>query len=484
MANEKINILLEAQDKASAPLKNVRGEIDKVGASAKRTASQAKGVQDGISGVGRGAGMAGIQVQQFVGQLQGGVNPMVALSQQSADLGFALGVPLLGAFVSIAAVIAGTFLPSLLETKKAFAELRKEAESVGIVLTALPMSVTQDQLLTVAEQAGTAATKFNAIQNRLRDLQHELLVANSGGSDFAETELLVARNAEVVEAEIARVNKELDVAGLELEIANRRTQEFSDALYGQYIRAGEAKNAITNYYQGIKAANSTDVDHLATLRKKADVLKAQLDPMIAYNQQVQEYERMAANQLITDEQLAQAKSKLRERLLGVKESLDITLMTMKDAKRMGIQSLEDGLVDLMRGAKSTKEAFRDMAQSVIASLIRMQIQQSITAPLAKAMGLSVGTRAMGGPVTAGKPYLVGERGPELIVPSSSGTVVPNNRLSGGSSAVNITLNVSTGVSDTVRAELQSMLPRIAEVTKAAVVDARRRGGAFATAFGA
>lgn len=484
MANEKINILLEAQDKASAPLKNVRGEIDKVGASAKRTASEAKGVQDGISGVGRGAGMAGIQVQQFVGQLQGGVNPMVALSQQSADLGFALGVPLLGAFVSIAAVIAGTFLPSLLETKKAFAELRKEAESVGIGLTALPMSVTQDQLLTVAEQAGTAATKFNAVQNRLRDLQHELLVANSGGSDFAETELLVARNAEVVEAEIARVNKELDVAGLELEIANRRTQEFSDALYGQYIRAAEARGAITNYYKGIKEANVTDVDHLATLRKKADVLKGQLDPMIAYNQQVKEYERMAANQLITDEQLAQAKSKLRERLLGVKESLDITLMTMKDAKRMGIQSLEDGLVDLMRGAKSTKEAFRDMAQSVIASLIRMQIQQSITAPLAKAMGLSVGTRAMGGPVTAGKPYLVGERGPELIVPNSSGTVVPNNRLSGGGSAVNITLNVSTGVSDTVRAELQSMLPRIAEVTKAAVVDARRRGGAFATAFGA
>ena len=55
MANEKINILLEAQDKASAPLKKVRGEIDQVGASAKRTAQSAKGVQDGISGVGRGA---------------------------------------------------------------------------------------------------------------------------------------------------------------------------------------------------------------------------------------------------------------------------------------------------------------------------------------------------------------------------------------------------------------------------------------------
>jgi hypothetical protein len=37
----------------------------------------------------------------------------------------------------------------------------------------------------------------------------------------------------------------------------------------------------------------------------------------------------------------------------------------------------------------------------------------------------MGARADGGPVTAGKPYLVGEKGPEVIVPSQNGTVVPN-----------------------------------------------------------
>jgi hypothetical protein len=34
-------------------------------------------------------------------------------------------------------------------------------------------------------------------------------------------------------------------------------------------------------------------------------------------------------------------------------------------------------------------------------------------------------RADGGPVTGGSPYIVGERGPELFVPSSSGSIVPN-----------------------------------------------------------
>lgn len=41
------------------------------------------------------------------------------------------------------------------------------------------------------------------------------------------------------------------------------------------------------------------------------------------------------------------------------------------------------------------------------------------------------TRSTGGPVSAGQPYMVGERGPELIVPTNSGMVVSNNQLSSG-----------------------------------------------------
>ena len=40
-------------------------------------------------------------------------------------------------------------------------------------------------------------------------------------------------------------------------------------------------------------------------------------------------------------------------------------------------------------------------------------------------------KAAGGPVMGGKPYLVGERGPELIVPGMDSYVVPNHRLGGG-----------------------------------------------------
>ena len=50
-------------------------------------------------------------------------------------------------------------------------------------------------------------------------------------------------------------------------------------------------------------------------------------------------------------------------------------------------------------------------------------------------------KAKGGSVMGGNPYIVGEQGPELFVPGSSGTIVPNHRLGGGGGTViqNITI---------------------------------------------
>lgn len=61
-------------------------------------------------------------------------------------------------------------------------------------------------------------------------------------------------------------------------------------------------------------------------------------------------------------------------------------------------------------------------------------------------GLFGGFRASGGPISAGKGYIVGERGPEMIIPRSSGMVVPNDALRGGGGeiAVRATMQVVDG----------------------------------------
>lgn len=95
-----------------------------------------------------------------------------------------------------------------------------------------------------------------------------------------------------------------------------------------------------------------------------------------------------------------------------------------------------------------KFQFRDFVKSVLQGLLQIQLQmlamKLITSAVNFGMGMMqdaylnsdsfVGPRlpgkAAGGSVTADSPYLVGERGPELFMPSRSGTIIPNNQLAG------------------------------------------------------
>jgi hypothetical protein len=158
--------------------------------------------------------------------------------------------------------------------------------------------------------------------------------------------------------------------------------------------------------------------------------------------------------------------------------------SLQDAAMNGVKRLEDSLTSVFMGTMSVKDAFRNMALSIVEDLIRIQIQRSITGPIADA--LSGMFRAQGGSVTVGKPYVVGEKGPEMFVPSSSGSIVPNNKMGGGDGGgtvvINQSLNFALGVQQTVRAEVMNMLPQITNAAKSAVADARMRGGSFAGAF--
>jgi len=167
---------------------------------------------------------------------------------------------------------------------------------------------------------------------------------------------------------------------------------------------------------------------------------------------------------------------------------------MEDVVIRGIQSFEDALVSAVTGTMKLKDAFKQMAASIISDIIRMTIRMQISAPIAEFLagampfGSTGGTDkmkkyAMGGSVAAGKPVIVGDAGAEVFIPGGSGTIIPNNQLGGGGTVVNQTINLSTGVSQTVRAEVMNMLPQIADAAKGAVIDAKRRGGRFGTAFG-
>ena len=100
---------------------------------------------------------------------------------------------------------------------------------------------------------------------------------------------------------------------------------------------------------------------------------------------------------------------------------------------------------------------------------------SIPGALGGAIGEKIGSilyRAKGGPVTGGSPYIVGEQGPELFVPSYSGSIVPNHALGGGGQ--NITMNFAPGAEMSAVAMIKNNRKLLARMAVEAVQENRLR----------
>ena len=143
------------------------------------------------------------------------------------------------------------------------------------------------------------------------------------------------------------------------------------------------------------------------------------------------------------------------------------------------QILATGFEDAILSGQKLSEVLRAIGQD----LVRLVFSNMITQPLAKGIGTFLsGMRAEGGPVGAGGAYVVGEKGPELFVPHSSGSIVPNGAMgssSGGAGGVTVNYNIAAGVS---RAELVPILEQERRRLKAEIPDMVRRGGSYRSAF--
>jgi lambda family phage tail tape measure protein len=97
-----------------------------------------------------------------------------------------------------------------------------------------------------------------------------------------------------------------------------------------------------------------------------------------------------------------------------------------------------------------KFKFGDFAQSIIRDLVKIELKalaSKVLSPILSGLGSGISSIlgfAEGGNPPINRPSLVGEKGPELFVPKTAGTVVPNNALGGGAPITNnyITNNIS------------------------------------------
>jgi hypothetical protein len=163
-------------------------------------------------------------------------------------------------------------------------------------------------------------------------------------------------------------------------------------------------------------------------------------------------------------------------------NLTLPLQQVDERARSAGRSIEDAfsgsiLSAFKRDTGSILEIWGDMIQRLTAQALAARLTTSLFGDLASTGQLGGfvgnllsfgGARANGGPVSPGRAYLVGERGPEVIVPRGAGNVVPNEALGG----LTVNYNVAAGVT---RGEMVAALQLMGQQTRAEVLaDLRAR----------
>ena len=194
-----------------------------------------------------------------------------------------------------------------------------------------------------------------------------------------------------------------------------------------------------------------------------------------------------------------ARQEVERQILRQQQVLE-TLQPYTDAAAAGLTDLFTSVVD---GSKTATEAFADFLKNIsniLAQSAAQIIAQYIAIGIARAFagipqaevktssldfssafadpGFTQGILpqfANGGNPPVGKPSIVGERGPELFVPRTSGTIVPNNQLGG---ATNIVVNVDAKGSNAQGGDQQGkqLGQAIGAAVQAELIKQKRPGG--------
>jgi hypothetical protein len=144
------------------------------------------------------------------------------------------------------------------------------------------------------------------------------------------------------------------------------------------------------------------------------------------------------------------------------------------------EELSDALADIAVNFDNLKNSATSAIQSIAKEIIKAKITNPLSASIIDAIpSFSFGKLlgfASGGNPPVGVPSIVGENGPELFVPNTSGTIIPNGKMSGSSVVVQQTINLSPGLPETVNAAILQAAPHIAGMAHASVVSAIQNGG--------
>lgn len=294
----------------------------------------------------------------------------------------------------------------------------------------------------------------------------------------------------------------------------RKYQDAINAAQTEQEKAENARKiaALTEQWKAYEAARKKEISREADktgyelemqhIQNLMDMRQISAVQQVALQNRVLESRRAQLEQLLQDETLNAEKRAAVEKQLAevIKQAHQNAAYDMKTGWIQGLREIANQQIDFKQAAKSlfqgiensitnfltstesmnkrVKNLFKDLANAVIQEISRIiakaLVAQMVTglfgnfgskstlgssnAIVVSAGGSNkwfdriAGYRANGGPVTAGRAYIVGERRPEVFVPERNGKIIQTNELGGGTPKINIIIHNESGQQMNANAE--------------------------------
>lgn len=212
------------------------------------------------------------------------------------------------------------------------------------------------------------------------------------------------------------------------------TQSFIDASIDPYVEAAERAVEMAD-----DMVYTWDAVGERVVMTKTEFEKRREDAALMQKQLLDDIDRREAAEIEAGRMFLEAEGERRK-------ALEDTNNIARDLGLTFTSAFEDAIV---KGGD-----LRDVLKGIEQDIVRIIVRRKVTEPLAEGIGGfdfgkmfggvfggggagggggfdELGFLADGGPVSSGRPYIVGEEGPELFVPGASGAIVPNDAMGGG-----------------------------------------------------
>ena len=366
----------------------------------------------------------------------------------------------------------------LLTSSFVLAITKLQAFTAGIVnfvarLTGLQAGLEADAATrTVAAAAGEGNVEAQALVDRRKAAES---LRGQGGEGARKKILLDQISAE---EKIFAIRRNTSIE------ADNLTQKFDALGVSIKTEAEETKRIAELRRDGLNPALAKTIAGIEKEGRLAkDNLQVEIDKLIEKQAKVGQLEEKDQIRLTT---LEATRNKIDEQVDSLSDAAEATDKLNESTKDMRTnferigESIASGVTDNITAAIQGTKSLGDAAKSILNDLSSSLIKLGVNTLLSKIPGfggLPILGFANGGRPPVGKPSLVGEKGPELFVPRKSGTIIPNDKLTGGGST-NISVNVDASGSSVQSNEQQGK--ELGRVISAAIqselIKQRRPGG--------